>query len=59
MILRRVSSIEDLFETQRKELFSSITELERMLSKKAECLSKAVKEICGELNIQNPLLLMS
>jgi hypothetical protein len=40
-----VNSVEDLFETQRKELFSSMTELEKTLSKKYDNLGRALKEI--------------
>ena len=49
--------MEDLFETQRKELFSSMSDLDKVLSKKADSLVRAIKEITQELNITNPLLL--
>ena len=51
--------MEDLFETQRKELFSSMSEMERVLGKRNENVARAVKEMCANLKIQNPLLLMS
>ena len=50
---KRIASIEDLFETQRRELFSSVSELERVMQKKYD---RAIKEVCGELKINNPLL---
>lgn len=56
---RRLSSVEDLFETQRKELFSSMSEMERVLGKRNDNVARAVKEMCSNLKIQNPLLLMS
>lgn len=52
-----MNSYEDLFEIQRKEIFSSMTDLEKTLSKKQESLTRAIKEITQELNITNPLLL--
>ncbi len=58
MLQRRIASVEDLFETQRKELFSSMSEVERVLGKRMESLARAIKEISGELKIQNPLALM-
>lgn len=58
VLQRRISSVEDLFETQRKELFSSMSEVERVLGKRVENVARAIKEITGELKIQNPLLLM-
>ena len=58
LIQRRIASVEDLFETQRKELFSSMSEVERVLGKRLENVTRAIKEMAGELKIQNPLLLM-
>lgn len=58
LIQRRIASVEDLFETQRKELFSSMSEVERVLGKRLEHVTRAIKEMAGELKIQNPLLLM-
>ena len=52
-----MATVEDLFETQRKELFSSMSDLDKVLSKKADSLVRAIKEITQELNITNPLLL--
>jgi len=43
--------VEDLFETQRKELFSSMSEVERVLGKRVENVARAIKEITGELKI--------
>jgi len=40
-----VSSVEDLFETQRKELFSSMSDLEKILGKKSDNIARAIKEI--------------
>jgi antitoxin component HigA of HigAB toxin-antitoxin module len=54
---RKLTSIEDLFETQRKELFASMSELEKVMSKKQENIVRAIKEITQELNITNPLLI--
>ncbi len=53
VLTKRIASIEDLFETQRRELFSSLSELERIMQKKYD---RAIKEVCGELKINNPLL---
>jgi len=53
VLTKRIASIEDLFETQRRELFSSLSELERVMQKK---YNRAIKEVCGELKINNPLL---
>jgi hypothetical protein len=53
VLTKRIASIEDLFETQRRELFSSLSELERVMQKKYD---RAIKEVCGELKINNPLL---
>ena len=58
VLQRRLSSVEDLLETQRKELFSSMSEVERVLGKRVENVARAIKEITGELKMQNPLLLM-
>lgn len=49
--------MEDLFETQRKELFGSMVELEKSLTNKQNNLVRAIKEITQQLNISNPLLL--
>lgn len=55
--MRKVNSIEDLFETQRKELFSTMSELDKVLSKRQENVCRAIKEITQELNITNPLII--
>lgn len=49
--------MEDLFEIQRKEIFSSMSDLEKTLTKKQDSIARAIKEITQELNITNPLLL--
>lgn len=54
---RKVHSVEDLFETQRKELYASMSDMEKILSKKTDNITRAFKEITSELNITNPLLL--
>ena len=51
---RRLESIEDLFETQRKELFSTVSECERALGKRQEQVVKALKEVCSELKVEVP-----
>ena len=42
---RKITSIEDLFETQRRELFSKLTELEKSLTNKYGVLERALLEI--------------
>lgn len=45
LLHRKVSSVEDLFETQRKEIFASMSDLEKVLSKKYENITRAIKQI--------------
>lgn len=48
---RKIASIEDLFETQRKELFSRMTELEKHISQRFSNVNRAVTEIGGSLKL--------
>jgi len=53
-----VASVEDLFEVQRKELYSSMAEQEKHFNKKMDNVSRAIHELARELKVQNPLILM-
>ena len=54
---RRLESIEDLFETQRKELFSTVTECDRAVNQRQEKIVKAIKEMCSEIKVEVPQIL--
>ena len=49
--LRKIASVEDLFETQRKELFSRMSELEKHLSQRFTQCSRAIGEIGSSLKL--------
>jgi len=53
----KVATLEDLFETQRKEILSSSAETEKHLQKRMETLQRAIVDLAKELNATNPLLL--
>jgi len=57
VIQKRIASFEDLFETQRKELFSNLTQVEKEQGKRADTLSRAIHDMARELKVTNPLLL--
>eukprot|EP00347_Sterkiella_histriomuscorum_P013441 403364695 len=58
LLSRKLNSVEDLFETQRKELFASMSDLEKILTKKGDRVERAIREITQQLNITNPLLII-
>ena len=55
---RKLSSIEDLFETQRKELFSRMSELEKSMSGKYAQVSRAMTEVAKETKVDVSHLLV-
>ena len=55
---RKITSVEDLFETQRKELFSKMTELEKGLNAKQTSLARAITEIAKEIKMDEHNLIV-
>jgi len=55
---RKISSIEDLFETQRRELFSRLTELEKTMTNKYSIVERAVLEIAQKIPEIDPSQLL-
>ena len=54
-VRQRLEYLEAMLQTQRRELFASMTTLEQNSTKKHDSLVKAVYQIARELNLQNPL----
>ena len=54
---RKLSSIEDLFETQRKELFGRMSELDKSMTNKYTSVARAVTEIGKETKVDTTHLL--
>lgn len=48
---RKLSSVEDLFETQRKELFGRMSELDKSMGNKHTSLVRAITEIAKETKV--------
>ena len=48
MQARKLVSIEDLFETQRRELFGRLTELDKNMTSKYSVVERAVLEIASK-----------
>lgn len=55
---RKLSSIEDLFETQRKELFGRMSELEKAMTNKYTSVARATTEIAKEAKVDVSHLLI-
>ena len=55
---RKLSSIEDLFETQRKELFGRMSELEKAMTNKCTAVARAVTEIAKVTKVDATHLLV-
>lgn len=55
---RKVGSVEDLFETQRKELFGRMSELEKVLSNKYINISRAVLDVAREVKMDETKLIL-
>ena len=52
---QRIEYLESMLQTQRREIFASLTTLEQNSTKKHDSVIKAVYQIARELNLQNPL----
>jgi len=50
----KLTSIEDLFETQRRELFSRIIEMEKTLTNKYSTMERAVVQIAQKTTDIDP-----
>jgi len=55
---RKVGSVEDLFETQRKELFGRMSELEKVLSNKYINIARAVLDVAREVKMDETKLIL-
>ena len=58
MQLRKLTSIEDLFDTQRRELFSKVSELDKNMGSKYATLERAVLELAQKTPDVNPSQLL-
>ncbi len=56
ILIIQVESVEGILSTQRKELFSSLSEVEEYLGKKADKLTQAIYRLSRDLHVPNPLL---
>jgi predicted nucleic acid-binding Zn-ribbon protein len=52
---QRIDYLESMLQTQRREIFASLTTLEQNSTKKHDSIIKAIYQIARELNLQNPL----
>lgn len=52
---QRIDYLESMLQTQRREIFASLTTLEQNSTKKHDSVIKAIYQIARELNLQNPL----
>eukprot|EP01016_Furgasonia_blochmanni_P053673 TRINITY_DN8717_c0_g1_i2.p2 TRINITY_DN8717_c0_g1~~TRINITY_DN8717_c0_g1_i2.p2 ORF type:complete len:200 (+),score=58.31 TRINITY_DN8717_c0_g1_i2:65-664(+) len=57
IVYKKIGIIEQTMRAQREELGSLINEHEHVASRKNEQFSKAIFDMCRQLNISNPLLL--
>lgn len=55
---RKLGSVEDLFETQRKELFGRMSELEKVLSNKYINIARAVLDVAREVKMDETKLIL-
>ena len=56
--MKRVEFLEELTGTQRREIFSSVTNMEQNLFKKHERIVKAIYQIARHLDIPETMLLI-
>jgi chromosome segregation ATPase len=55
-LVEKVSYLEELMTTHRREMFASMTSLEQSFVRKQESLTRAVFQLSKELQVTNPLL---